>query len=177
MQSNRSKKLILFVLAGLLTASLACNLPINLFQKSIANSLPTPVFPTETGDITINLTEAQLNSLVTQSLQSEPQQEITDVVVYIRSGKIQVKGNVQQNNMSLPLTINLTVAADGQGGIQYQIISANMGPFPLSQDMLDQISSQLSPVLDKQIQQAANEMYIDNIITGDGFITITGHTR
>lgn len=177
MHSNRRYILILLVLASLLMTSLACNLPINLLHKPLTDSLPSQVIPTGTSTLTIILTEAQLNSLVAQSLQSQPQQNITNAVVNVRNGKIQIKGNVLQNNLSLPLTLNLSVTADGQGGIQYQILSAYIGPFPLSQDQVDQISSQLSSALDEQIQQVTNQMYIETIAIGDGFITVTGRAR
>jgi uncharacterized protein YpmS len=174
---NHRYMLILLAFASLLVASLSCNLPINLSQAPASNLLPTQVIPTGTGEITFTLTETELNTLVAESLQAQPQQDITDAVVYIRNGKIQVKAHIKQNSLSLPLTLNLNVVADGQGGIQYQVISGSIGPFPLSQDQLGQIESRLSNALDGQIQQATNNIYIENVLIGDGFLTITGHAR
>jgi uncharacterized protein YpmS len=167
---------VLLALGSMLIASLACNFPINLTQKSEIPSLPTQAIPSGNEELSITLTESQLNTLVNQALQSQSQ-TITNANVFVRDGKVQVKGQVQQGNLSLPLTLNLFIAANGQGGIQYQILSANVGFLPLPQDQIDQISSQLNQALDGQIRQATENIYIENIYLGEGIITITGHAR
>ncbi len=177
MQINRRATLMLLILAILLLAGLACNLPVSQIGEPNTEPIPTILVPPANESLTITLTEAQLNSLVDQALQSQQQQVIRNAQVYIRNGYIQLQGDIQQNNLTLPLTLKITVAANGQGGVQYRILSASIGPFPLPQDMVDQIAAQLSTALDEQIQAATNNIYIENIIINDGSITISGHAR
>jgi hypothetical protein len=162
---------------------LACKFPgFNGFSVNVVpTSNPFPagdsvMITPGTNPTTTTITEAQVNQIIRQSPQSQGQ-SIQDPQVDLQPGVAILYGNVQQNNLTLPLRVDITLSADGQGGIRYQVVSARLGPFPLPQSSQDEIAAQLGQVLDEQINILANNMYIDDIQIGDGFVLITGHSR
>jgi hypothetical protein len=79
--------------------------------------------------------------------------------------------------LSLPLTLNLAINPDGQGGLTYRVSSASVGPLPLPESMRDQIETMLNQNLQAQVRQLTGNIYIDSINIGSGVMTVTGRPQ
>ena len=194
----------LIVAASLLFTSLACNYTSKLTQAptqtnppSIAaeeietpqveatqvpqilqgiQPTPTPE-PQENKPVKIVMDEERLTAIVVKELQTQQDQPIENPQILLRDGQVQVLGNVKQGALTLPLKIAIDVSVDGQGKPRYKVVSANVGPLPLPQSTLDQLSTQLDAGLTENLGPEIDNVYIENITIADGLMTVTGHQR
>jgi len=97
--------------------------------------------------------------------------------VRLRNGQIEFEANVNQSGFSLPLRLAVAVKIDDQGKPDYEITSANLGPLPLPESILEQFSNQLDLVLADQLKVDGKDLVLDDITIQDGLMTATGHTR
>jgi uncharacterized protein YpmS len=186
MQNYRTQITILSILIVLATAAIACNMP-STSRRSTDKPADTASTPTEfvltepasseAGSVTITLTEGQLNTIVQQALKGQTDQPIEELQVRLESGQVILTGTVNQNGLSLPMRLTLTVDPDGQGGLNYQVTSASVGPLPLPQSLRDQIETMLNQNLQAQVRQLTNNLYIESINIGNGLMTVTGQPQ
>ncbi len=188
-------KLSFLAIATLMIAGLACN-----FGSFAPQAAPTPTpspIPVSTqavqsleltaqaaakqaqtsGKVTLTVDESQLTSLVALELQKQSNPVISDPQVLLRDGQVQILGNVNQSGITAPLQMNMTVSADAEGRLHYQVVSAKLGPLPLPQSLLDQLTSQVDSVFSEQIGPEADKIFIESITIADGKMTIVGHNR
>ena len=183
MKSEKTFIVILSMVAALLLASLACNLPSNSLQTQTPEET-TPVPPkTELlstqppGSSTVTLTEGQLKGFIQQALQYDTSQSVRDMQVHFKDGQVDISGTVTQQGLELPLTMTVLVSTNGEGGLQFKINSAKVGPFALPQSIQNQVETLLNQNLQNEIQNLTDKIYIDNVNVGNGVITVTGHTQ
>ena len=177
-----------------MAASISCNLP--ALRRAEATPPPPPV-PVTTeavkqleeniqaaaataqsgGPVVLTISEAQITSYVHLQMQSIQEPKISDIQVHLRDGQVQIGGSVEQSGFLLPLEIKLTVAPTLSGGINYQVISATVGPLDLPQDTIDSLKSQLDASLLPSLAPQATNIIIQNITIADGLITISGQPR
>lgn len=184
---------MLLALVTLLAASLACSLP-GRSAKPPAGYSPIPVTTQAVGDLRKNLEiaatqiatsgtttlvidEAQLTSLLAIEMKSQTQLDIQDPQVYLRDGQVQLFGNLQQGNVTVPLKIILTLSIDENGLPQFQVVEATAGPLQVPKDLLDQFTTQFDQALEQRINPDNNPLVIDRIDIANGNMTITAHTR
>jgi len=189
-RNNRRSVFILTILAVLLLASLACNLPAIAISRSQTNTNNTPNTeptlsteppvsnaPENSTPFTIALTEGQLNAIIQQELGQQTSETIRDLQLRLQNGQIHLTGTVTQNGLNLPLNLAIEAGTNGQGGITFHVVSASAGPLPLPQSMRDQIEALLNQNLQPVINQLSNNMYIESITISDGVMNVTGHTQ
>jgi hypothetical protein len=70
-----------------------------------------------------------------------------------------------------------TVSVDSQGKPQYEVVSADLGPLPLPQSILDQLSAELDKALENQFNPDQHDMVIEKITIANGTMTIIGHRK
>jgi len=186
----RKTGIVLAALA-LVLAALACNFPGQEIQsqatpipvtteavEELEHQLATAaVTAAQGGPVTVSITEQQLTSLIALELQKQPDTPIHDVQVLLRDGLVQVLGKIQQSGLSLDLVMKLDVQVDNQGDIQYRIVSANLGPVPLPQNTLDQLTQQLDASFGDRLREQTANMYVENVTIADGSMVITGRKR
>jgi hypothetical protein len=191
------KKLPLF-LATLLLASLACTMHLGGPEASGRPTIPVSTEAAETlkdqirrafeagaasGQVTIQITESQMTSLLAQRFQSDPslQQDqkpfITDPQVYLRDGQMQVFAKTQQGIFTANISIVLTVTLDENAKPKIEITSANFGPLPIPEGLTDTISAMIEEAYTGAIGPAATGLRIQSITIADGVMTITGRIR
>jgi len=188
--NNRHTIIILAILAVLVLAALACNLPTVAISRSQPNSdtgsTVEPVIPTQplasnvpvnSTPFAITLTEGQLNAIIQQELGQQTSETIRDLQLRLQNGQIQLTGTVSQNGLNLPLNLAIAAGTNGQGGITFHIVSASAGPLPLPQSMRDQIETLFNQNLQPVVNQLTNNMYIESITIGDGIMNINGRTQ
>jgi uncharacterized protein YpmS len=131
----------------------------------------------ETGEVHLELDEAQLTSLVAFELQESGDDMIRDPQVYLRDGQIQVFGTVERQNITGTARVALTVDLDDEGRPNLNVVSASLGPFPIPQQIVDNIESELDEAFTRQLNSLAPNTRFDSIVIADGKMTITGHAR
>jgi hypothetical protein len=187
----KQSRLILLVLV-LIFASLACN-----FGRSAAKVPPTPTIAVSTqavgelvenvqaaateaakgGTVTLTFTEQQLTSLAVIELQSQTQaQQVNDLQIRLRDGQIQVSGQYTQDSLSLPFNVSLKISAVN-GQPKTELVSAKIGPLPVPQSLLDDITQQIDQVVQDQMKANGSNVYVDQISVADGVLTVTGHVQ
>ena len=188
MQKKNRFWIIIFVLA---LVSLACNL--SIFRPKT----PAPPIPVTTeavqsleetaqdafngiqqnGAVRLAITEAQLTSLVALKLQEYGDQGITNPQVYLRDGKVQVFGTIKRDNLEATAKVVIAVGVDSSGNPVFDIESANLGPFPLPQELISELETRLNLIFQEQIASLAPNTAIDSIQIADGQMVIEGHQR
>jgi uncharacterized protein YpmS len=182
---------VIFILSILVTASLACYFT-GVRQEATPEPVPVTTEAVETleenaqdaakafqdsGEINMEVTEEQLTSLVVFELQKQQDPVLQNPQVYLRDGQVQLRGDVQQGGITAPLEMNMTVSADADGRPQYEVVSAKVGPFPLPQSILDQMTSQIDAVFASQFGEDVDKIYIEQITIADGRMNIQGRPR
>ncbi|MEW6285284.1 MAG: hypothetical protein AB1509_03575 [Chloroflexota bacterium] len=191
------KRLSLF-LAILVLASLACTVsvggpdysdrPVIPVSTEAAKSLEDEIrraFETGaiSGEVTIQITEAQITSILAQRLQSDPslQQDkkplITDPQVYLRDGQMQVFGKTQQGIFTANIGIVIAVSVDENGKPKIEIVSADFGPLPAPEGLTDAISAMIEEAYTGAVGPVATGLRIQTITIADGIMTVTGRIR
>lgn len=180
----------LFILLALLFASIACNLPGMKTNISNQNDLVTAETAVGTQNdeadqnrtpagerVAYTITEGQLNAIVQQAIQNDPDQRIENLQLHLLPGEVALSGIVNQESLSLPLQLTLALTPDGQGGLNYEVSSANIGPLPLPQSMQVQIETMLNQNLDAPVRQMTDNIFIEEISIGEGVLNVVGHTQ
>ncbi|MFZ5887768.1 MAG: hypothetical protein ACOYYF_09915 [Chloroflexota bacterium] len=191
------KRLSLF-LAILVLASLACTVsvggpdysdrPVIPVSTEAAKSLEDEIrrafeAGAVSGEVTIQITEAQITSILAQRLQSDPslQQDkkplIIDPQVYLRDGQMQVFGKTQQGIFTANIGIVIAVSVDENGKPKIEIVSADFGPLPAPEGLTNAISAMIQEAYTGAVGPVATGLRIQSITIADGIMTVTGRIR
>lgn len=188
--ANKRTFLMVLILATLVGAGLACNMP----QLNEPKPTPIPVSGASVeelatqvasaaataaagGPIVLEFTEEQLTSAAALELQKQGDTGIRDVQVYLRDGVIRITGTANQSGFDLPLSIALRVTVDQQGLPHSQVMEAKIGPLSLPQSMIDQFTSGFDQMLAARFAQEAMGYTIDSITISDGKMTIVAYRQ
>ena len=182
---------ILIAILVLATASLACNLGIRGVKT------PAPLIPVsteavqsleetavnsfdkfqQTGQVNLTVTEEQLTSMVALELEEQATEGISNPQVYLRDGQIQLAGDVQTQGLSAPARMVMEVDIDANGRPSLQIVSANVGPFPVPDSLIESVETRLNRAFLNQLDEMAPNAVVESVVIADGSMTITGQTR
>ncbi len=183
-----------FVIAILLLASLSCRFfsqpaaiptptqallpatfePLNPAQgPALATSEPTQI----SGQVQVSVDEDQLTAILKEQLKDQKDPQLENPQVLLRDGQVQVLGSVKQGALTLPLKMVIDVSADSQGKPHYQIASAGLGPLPLPQSTLDQLTAELDKALSENMPAEFQDIFIEDISIANGVMTVKGHRR
>lgn len=181
----------LAVLIALASASIACNFALGQVKPT---ETPTPPPPTETvaaqqnsiedalkaaatpGEIKLVINESQLTSIVTGEIQKQDDVPIADPQVRLRDGQIQFSATVEQQGISLPAEVVMTVQPDANGRPDFKVVSASIGPFPLPADVKSELETALDEAFTEEIESRAPNTRIESIVISDGVMTVIGRT-
>lgn len=194
----KKKQPLLLFFATLILSSLACTVfvggpdysdrtPIPVSMDA-ANSLKDEIkrafeAGATTGEVTINITETQITSVLALRLQSDPnlQQDqkplITDPQVYLRDGQMQIFGKTQQGMFAANIGIIVSVGVDENGKPKIEIVSADFGPLPAPEGLNSAISAMIDEAYTGSVGPVATGLRIQSISIVNGVMTITGRIR
>jgi uncharacterized protein YpmS len=128
------------------------------------------------GDVTLTFTEAQLTSIVSNQLADQPEAPLEDVQIRLRDGQVLVSGQVKQGDIYLPLDAVIKLSASN-GDLDYEIVSAKVGVFPLPDSVIEQFTTQIDDAFAAKIKSETSDMYIDTVSVQNGEIVVEGHQR
>lgn len=189
MQSPRRFMLIFWVTV-LLLSSVACNLLAGRVTPT-PTAPPTPIPPASSleerveesrsqfeglGRFEFTVTESELTDLAARELSQQADSVLTDPQILLRDGQITILGNVAQAGLSVPAEIKLQPMISGDGDLRVEVISMNVGPFAVPQQMSDQVSSLANDLVARQLSEAGN-IRVESITIQDGVLTVAGSKR
>ena len=181
------------VLLALFLNSLACNFP----GRSAAESTELPTIPVTTQaveslqstidsakeafqnnqPIEVQVTETQLTSMAAIELQSDPETPLSEPQIYLRDGQVSIYASLTQKQIAVPLEIILHLSADEQGILDYEITKSQIGPLPMPENLLSQLTSRLDEIIARQTTVEDSSLFIESISISDGILTLRGHKR
>ncbi len=130
-----------------------------------------------TGELTLNITESQITSIVAQKLSEQEDQVVTEPQVYLRDGQIQIYGKATQNNFQVNVRIVLTATVDENGKPKITVVSADLGPIPAPESMNKAISKMVDEAFTGALGPAATGFRLKSITIADGTMTLTGRVK
>ena len=136
-----------------------------------------------TGEVTINITETQITSVLAlrlqtdQNLQQDQNPLITDPQVYLRDGQMQIFGKTQQGMFAANIGIIVSMSVDENGKPKIEITSADFGPMPAPGGLNQTISSMIQEAYTGSVGPVATGLRIQTITIADGIMTINGRIR
>lgn len=181
----------LIVLSVLILAAMACNLGASRINPTPTSASIQPESPenleetfketieeSRSGEqIKLEINEQQLTSIVAGSIQEQDEPSIEEPQVLLRNGQIRFLATVERQNLALPAEVVMTVQPDANGRPDFNVVSARIGPLPVSGEVISDLESSLDQTLAAEIESRAPNTYIESIIIADGVMSITGRTR
>jgi uncharacterized protein YpmS len=182
---NMKKLQIISLFSMLILSALACNLPAAVAktpekiiptlqpgeQQQLENQIASQVAGAMSGsEITVELTESQLNGLINNQTANLQDAQISGVQVTLDNSQAQISGNASMNGISGNINIALAVSADAQGKPQLSVVSATLNGFPLPEGVLTTISTTINQALQGQTGQG---FVIETMTIADHKLVIT----
>ncbi len=181
---------ILLVVLLLMAVALACN-----FNRAVSTPVPTVPVSTEAvesletavgdafqqaqtnGTIELEITEAQLTSLIAFELEERGAGYISNPQVFLQDGQVQMTARVARQGLSASARAVLTVQIDPLGRPVFDVISATVGPLPLPGDIITELEERINLAFQQQLDSLAPNLTIESIVIDDGVMQITGRTN
>jgi len=130
-----------------------------------------------TGQMTLTLTETQLTSYLAYKLQEQTDPFLTDPQVTLRDGQVQIYGTAEQGYFKATASIVLSAGIDENGEIAIELVSADFGPLPVPDGLLDTIAATVQETFTGAIGPAAIGFRLESVSIADGEMTVIGQTK
>jgi uncharacterized protein YpmS len=127
------------------------------------------------GRVTLTMDEAQLTALAATELSNQSDLGLQNPVIRLRNGIVSIEAQANQSGFDVPVNVDLELSANGQGKPQFEVKSASLGPIPMPQSLLSQVSSKIDQALTGWLEEDGQNVYIESVSVEDGKITITGY--
>jgi uncharacterized protein YpmS len=177
---------LILVLVVLLAASLACNLP-----KSGSSRPPTaePMSDQElqqlqerlqktlensSGEVTLTLTEQQLNAMISAKMAGQKDQIISEPAVKLTQGNMEVYGKLTQAGITLNLTVILKPVIDASGNPKMDIVDIKMGGLPVPDEIKNQVGNLVDQAFQEYMSNQNQGFKASKITIDEGKMTVTG---
>ncbi len=187
----KQMKLIIIIIFVLLISSLACNLslgkqdtpePIDPFTSEdgggAAESSEESLQDIESGEtIILEVSETQLTDLMEIEAGNLVGDQLKNIQVYLRDGQIQIFGDLESQGITAPVKIVIEVSVDLAGRPNLEVVSSNVGPFPVPGELISEVESMMNKAFQEKIQSMAPNLHLESIIIEDGQMTIRGRAK
>ena len=118
-----------------------------------------------------------MNEYARTAVQNNAETFISDIVITLPDGLIDITGQVEQSPFKAELHLVARPYADGDGNIKIEAVEADLGPIPMGEEMLNTISSYLEDLLLTSLDPVSGDYRIDSIQITGHVLTISGHQR
>jgi hypothetical protein len=139
-------------------------------EQAVANG-------SQTGTITLQITESQLTSYLALKLASQTDSLITDPQVLLRNGQMIIYGKMVRGIFTANVNITTLVSIDEKGQPKIEITQTDFGPLPAPKGLDDSVSALVSEAFTGSIGPIATGFRLDSISIADGVMTVTGQTK
>lgn len=183
--------LVVLIIFALVLSSLACNLS---FRQPASSEFEQEI-PLQ-GDInpeidggeprqdpgfqevpSLQITEGQLADLMQKEINQRIGIQISDLQVFLRSGQIQILGDLDTQGISAPVEVDIDVDIDPVGRPNLNIISSSIGPFPVPGDLITEVEVLINEAFKEKIHSLAPNLHIENIVIENGIMAIYGRAN
>lgn len=137
------------------------------WQKSIVDAI-------QTGSFSVTITEGQFTDFINRKNTQNPNASLSNIQVFLRDGQVQLYATTESDPNSTSVQITATVAVTEDGQLQFNVVSAKLGNFPIPDSILTSISDSINNALNGQGTSGAENIHITSIVIADGYMTITG---
>jgi len=127
--------------------------------------------------VTLTFTESQLSSVLASELDARPGSLIQDPQVYLKDGYLDIYGQVSKGFLAGSVHLTVDVSFDENGNPKLNIVSADMGPVPLPEWILEKVSKLLDESFTGTIGPVLTGIRIEGIVIDDGVMVILGRFR
>ena len=183
--------LILIAIIILLAAGLACRLPFQVPEppgppipisteavESFKEKLSQASEQARSGEsIELSLSEEELTSAFAFYVINEQGAGFSDPQVYLRDGQVQVFGNYQSGDSSIPVRVVFDPQADEQGKPHIDLVSVDFGRFSAPDALVENIQDSFDQVWTDLIGITDDRLWVDSLNAADGSLTIQGQIR
>jgi len=188
---NKNFYLIFFLILLMLT-SLACTIfvggpdypeqtvPVSVDEVQSMQTQIEQAFLSgaESGIVTLQITESQLTSFMTQKLNEQPSPPFTEPQVFLRNGQMQMYGKINRGMFAANVLITMNVNIDPTTGLpKIEIASADFGPFPAPEGLNSAISAVIDEAFTGSLGPVAIGFRLESIVIADGIMTLTGRIK
>ncbi len=132
---------------------------------------------TQTGSITLRISESQLTSYLTYYLGTQADPVITNPEVLLRNGQAQIFGEAQGGLLTANISLTLQVNVDAAGRPQIVITKTDFGPLPVPPNLDETVSTLIQEAFTGALGPAATGFRLETVSLSDGFMTVTGRVR
>lgn len=143
-------------------------------QESIAEAIAAGAV---TGEVTITITEEQLTSYLAMKLQQQANPLLTDPQVYLQDGQIQIYGRAEKGNFEATALIVLTAGVDENGELKIELTSADFGPLPIPEGLLDALTAMIDEAFTGSVGPVATGIRLTSVTVAGGVMTISGQIK
>jgi hypothetical protein len=188
---NKNFYLIFFLILLMLT-SLACTIfvggpdypeqtvPVSVDEVQSMQTQIEQAFLSgaESGIVTLQITENQLTSFMTQKLGEQSSPPFTEPQVFLRNGQMQMYGKINRGMFAANVLITMNVNIDPTTGLpKIEIASADFGPFPAPEGLNSAISAVIDEAFTGSLGPVAIGFRLESIVIADGIMTLTGRIK
>jgi hypothetical protein len=131
----------------------------------------------ETGQITLKITESQLTSYLAYKLSAQSQPFITNPQVYLQNSMLQVYGTATQGYFQATMSMVFSAGVDEPGRLKIQLTSANFGPLPVPNGLINFATAAVQEAYTGALGPSATGFRLVNVTIEDGTMNIVGQTK
>lgn len=132
---------------------------------------------TESGEVALEISEEQITSFMAFRLQEQADPAFYDPQIYLREGQMQIYGKVKQGNLNANILIILVASVDEDGKPQFEISSADFGPFPAPDGLRQTLTAVITEAYTGSLGPVASGFRLETIEIEDGLMKVTGRIR
>ncbi|CAG1005515.1 hypothetical protein ANAEL_03333 [Anaerolineales bacterium] len=132
----------------------------------------------ESGIVTLQITESQLTSFMTQKLNEQSSPPFTEPQVFLRNGQMQMYGKINRGMFAANVLITMNVNIDPTTGLpKIEIASADFGPFPVPEGLNSAISAVIEEAFTGSLGPVATGFRLELVVITDGIMTLAGRIK
>jgi uncharacterized protein YpmS len=144
------------------------------FENSIQSTLENPA---PNGEVTITITEQQLNSYIEAQMASQKDLTITNPSVHLTEGQIIVSGKITMDIVTTDAQAVLVPTLDSNGKPVIHVQSLKVGSITVPDNLKNQLEQQVQNLLADYISSNAPDMKVKEIKITEGQMTLIGSSQ
>jgi len=175
----------IFLMLIIILISLACISPVVNIKSDQTTILSTPrlidkqkdtqIPDSENNQVSISITEAEVNSWVIAQFSKQSDPILYNPEVHLQNEVIQVDGTLKQGPISSDISLKFQIIKDKSGKYILDLISANFGTIPVPAAIVNTIINSID--LNNLIDNTGESYKIQNVKIANGLLIVTGNRQ
>jgi hypothetical protein len=129
------------------------------------------------GVLSLQITEAQLTSLLAEKLAEQGNPLFNEPQVHLREGQMKVYGKGQRGIFLYNISLTMAVSVDELGQPKVELVEANFGPVPVPEGINDAISALVAEAYTGSLGPVLTGFRLESIVIADGLMTVSGQIK